>query len=142
MLSKILSKNDCRECKFCCSFRRQSLWELPLFDWREPLDLLPFYKTNNPNEEVPCPYLEDGKGCTLSNEKKPFDCKIWPLRVVSTKDNSELKIVLTPTCKAINKIPLEKIREFVNLELKNTILSYAKNHPEIVKEDSDFFLKI
>lgn len=142
MLSKILSKNDCRECKFCCSFRRQSLWELPLFDWRKPLDLLPLYKTENPDEEVPCPYLEDGKGCTLSSEKKPFDCKIWPLRVVSSKENSELQIVLTPTCKAINKVPLEKIRELVNTELKETILSYAKEHPQIIKEDSDFFIKL
>lgn len=142
MLSKILSKNDCRECKFCCSFRRQSLWELPLFDWREPLDLLPLYKTDDPDEEVPCPYLEDGKGCTLSAEKKPFDCKIWPLRVVSSKENSELQIVLTPTCKAINKVPLEKIRELVNTELKDVILSYAKEHPEIIKNDSEFFIKL
>ena len=31
MLSKILSKTSCAACKFCCSFRRQSLWETPLF---------------------------------------------------------------------------------------------------------------
>ena len=31
MLSSILSKSDCAECKFCCSFRRQSLWETPVF---------------------------------------------------------------------------------------------------------------
>ncbi|MBQ5491897.1 MAG: hypothetical protein IIT68_07565, partial [Treponema sp.] len=31
MLSKILSKSDCASCKFCCSFRRKSLWETPLF---------------------------------------------------------------------------------------------------------------
>jgi len=27
MLSKILSRKTCASCKFCCSFRRQSLWE-------------------------------------------------------------------------------------------------------------------
>lgn len=32
MLSKILKKSDCASCRFCCSFRRQSLWETPLFD--------------------------------------------------------------------------------------------------------------
>ena len=31
MLSSILSKSDCAACKFCCSFRRQSLWETPIF---------------------------------------------------------------------------------------------------------------
>ena len=31
MLSTILSKKQCAACKFCCSFRRQSLWETPLF---------------------------------------------------------------------------------------------------------------
>ena len=31
MLSKILSKSECASCKFCCSFRRKSLWETPIF---------------------------------------------------------------------------------------------------------------
>ena len=35
MLSKILSKEECASCKFCCSFRRQSLWETPLFDEKQ-----------------------------------------------------------------------------------------------------------
>ena len=32
MLSSILAKTDCAACKFCCSFRRSSLWETPVFD--------------------------------------------------------------------------------------------------------------
>lgn len=31
MLSKVLEKSTCAKCKFCCSFRRCSLWETPLF---------------------------------------------------------------------------------------------------------------
>lgn len=142
MLSKILSKQECAKCKFCCSFRRQSLWETPVFEWREKMDLLPLYKTQNPDEEVRCLYLEDGKGCTLSPQKKPFDCKIWPLRVVKTAASNELKIVLEPTCPALQKIPLSQIKDFVNSELKETILEYANSHPEIVKEDSEFFIKL
>lgn len=150
MLSILLSKSECAACKFCCSFRRQSLWETPVFEWRERLDLLPQYKTDDPEEEVPCPYLVDGKGCTLSDDKKPFDCKIWPLRVVHSKDDENpalspaknLRIVLEPTCPAISKLPLEQVRNFVNTELKEKILSYASEHPEIVKEDSDFFIKL
>lgn len=142
MLSKILSKQECAKCKFCCSFRRQSLWETPVFEWREKMDLLPLYKTQNPDEEVRCLYLEDGKGCTLSLQKKPFDCKIWPLRVVKSPASNELEIVLEPTCPALQKLPLSQIKDFVNSELKETILEYANSHPEIVKEDSDFFIKL
>ena len=31
MLSKVLKKSTCADCRFCCSFRRCSLWETPLF---------------------------------------------------------------------------------------------------------------
>lgn len=141
MLSKILSKSECAACKFCCSFRRQSLWETPVFEWRERLNLLPKYKTDDPEEEVPCPYLVDGTGCSLSDDKKPFDCKIWPLRVIKNANN-ELQIVLEPTCPAISKLPLEQVRSFVNSDLKEKILSYTSEHPEIVKENSDFFIKL
>ena len=35
MLSKVLSKETCAKCRFCCSFRRCSLWETPLFPKNE-----------------------------------------------------------------------------------------------------------
>ncbi len=161
MLTKILSKNDCAKCKFCCSFRRQSLWETPVFDEETKfklekeypqakfikrndfytINLSENYKTDNPEEEAACPFLKDGTGCTLNNDDKPFDCKIWPLRIIKSQNN-ELKIVLTPTCQAINKISLETVKDFVNSDLKEKIFDYAKNHPEIIKDDSDFFTKL
>lgn len=164
MLKKILSPSDCASCKFCCSFRRQSLWETPIFteDSKEKLsnlypfakfrpitisplkqsfftiDLLNSYQTNDPEEEAPCPFLKDGTGCILPQNLKPFDCSIWPLRVVKSS-SQDLSIVLTPTCKAINKLPLETVSSFVHNELEKNILSYAKNHPEIIKDNSSFF---
>ena len=39
MLSKVLKKETCAECRFCCSFRRCSLWETPLFP-KEVMDSL------------------------------------------------------------------------------------------------------
>ena len=39
MLSKVLKKETCAECRFCCSFRRCSLWETPLFS-KEVMDSL------------------------------------------------------------------------------------------------------
>ena len=31
MLSKVLTKETCKNCKFCCVFKKESLWELPVF---------------------------------------------------------------------------------------------------------------
>ncbi len=104
MLSKVLEKSTCAKCKFCCSFRRCSLWETPLFpentveklerhgsyqfDMNDDngkygrMHLQDSYNTDDENEEVPCFFLDPDKGCTLSYEDKPFDCKIWPLRIM------------------------------------------------------------
>ncbi|MBR3535622.1 MAG: hypothetical protein IKN85_07335 [Oscillospiraceae bacterium] len=79
MLSKVLKKEVCAECRFCCSFRTQSLWELPKLsaqfmekyktksDGSEiryivsekgdgVTDLRDCYQTDDPSEEVPCPF--------------------------------------------------------------------------------------
>lgn len=108
MLSKILSKETCAGCKFCCSFRRCSLWETPLFpeetvkrlggrfniEKRDgysygKMDFSESYTTDNPEEEAACQYLNPQSGCTLSYEDKPFDCKIWPLRIMRKKNSDE-----------------------------------------------------
>lgn len=168
MLSSILSKRECAECKFCCSFRRKSLWETPVFTKKETeklqrlysgvqfrpvgnnsftFDISGKYKTDDSEEEAPCPFLDSKKGCILHEELKPFDCKIWPLRAVKIKadDSSgaeKLAVALTPTCPAINKVPLEKVRELVNSGLGKKILAAARQNPDMVKEYSDFFCAI
>ena len=157
MLSGLLNKNDCASCRFCCSFRRTSLWEVPIFTKenidainadtllnsdalliteKEGLtcavyDLAGDYKTDDPNEEVPCPYLGE-KGCVLSEDEKPFDCKIWTLHVMN-KDN-EIVIALTPTCPIINKTDFETVKKYVDDNLGNLIIGYAKDHPYLIKE--------
>jgi Fe-S-cluster containining protein len=180
MLSSILKKSDCAACKFCCSFKRTSLWETPIFSKEDveklsalypqakfrpinkdsqkntsfTIDISNDYKTNNPDEEAPCPFLNPHEGCILPQELKPFDCKIWPLRVVSLsskEENSEtpdctkhtkLAVALTPTCPAINKIPEEQVQKLVTSGIGKTILEYAKEHPDIIKEYSEFLSKI
>lgn len=167
MLSKILSKEDCAKCKFCCSFRRQSLWETPIFDKRTKemaeklvegakfktlengfytIDLDNEYKTDDSEEEAKCPFLIDGKGCVLPFEIKPFDCSIWPFRVIKNHENKN-EVVLTPTCPAVNKIPMESIKKFAKEEISEEILKYAENHPEIIKNEiekdgKDFFIRL
>ena len=192
MLSSILKKEDCASCRFCCSFRRQSLWETPLFDedivcrLKElfpdavfkliaeessgcvrdvssatqtfsgtpqnflsaqntsgsqkkfyTFDISHAYKTADPEEEAPCPFLDTTKGCILPLGLKPFDCKIWPFRAVRKSDGT-LKVALTPTCPAINKVPREKILTLVQSGLGQQILDYATMHPAIVKAQTEF----
>ena len=150
MLSKILSKTSCAACKFCCSFRRQSLWETPLFpqevaekmsreneygvvgEFRDGQIILGGYKTDDPEEEVPCTFLDPQKGCILKPEDKPFDCSIWPLRIMN-KDG-ELVIALTPTCPSIGAVPSQALVNLVQDGLGDKIFEYAKTHPEIIKE--------
>lgn len=166
MLSAILSKSDCANCKFCCSFRRQSLWETPIFTKSNleeikklfpnvkfktistctgaafTFDISDKYLTNDSKEEVPCPFLDSKKGCILPPELKPFDCKIWPLRVVSKQKTENLEIALTPTCPAINKVPFEKVCQTVNESLREKIISYANENPAIIKEKTEFLSNI
>ena len=162
MLSSILAKSDCAACKFCCSFRRTSLWETPVIPAEDipklqelfpnakfrqagkesyTFDLTSSYKTNDPAEEALCPFLDPERGCALPPDLKPFECKIWPLRAVRRQDNS-LAIALTPTCPAINKVPEEKVRQLAASGLGKTILDYAEGHPDIIKEASEFLSNI
>ena len=155
MLSKILSRKTCAACKFCCSFRRQSLWETPLFppevveklskpneygvvgEFRDGQIILGGYRTADPEEEVSCTFLNPERGCILKPEDKPFDCSIWPLRIM--RKDGELVIALTPTCPSIGATPRPELIELVKNGLGETILEYAKTHPYIVKEYREGF---
>lgn len=155
MLSQVLSKSTCAACKFCCSFRRQSLWETPLFppEIAEKLSqpneygvvgefcdgqiIIGGYRTNDPEEEVPCTFLNQQKGCILKGEDKPFDCSIWPLRVM--RKEGKLVIALTPTCHAIGPTASAELTELVKSGLGEKILEYAQAHPYIVKEYREGF---
>lgn len=155
MLSSILSKTTCAACKFCCSFRRQSLWETPLFppgvaeklskpneygvvgEFRDGQIILGGYRTDDSEEEVPCTFLDPQKGCILKGEDKPFDCSIWPLRIMDK--NGKLVIALTPTCPAIGAVPNQALIDLVKNGLGEQIFEYVKTHPYIVKEYREGF---
>jgi len=165
MLTPILDKKTCAACRFCCSFRRVSMWETPIFT-AENLDAIrtshPAYQkelktferdgiiyatydlsgkfmTENPEEEVPCPFLDPSRGCILTREEKPWDCKIWPLRVVKPAKGDPF-IALTPTCQAINGLDAGTVRTFVKT-LEKALLLYAEKHPYLYKSDMEGFLK-
>lgn len=164
MLKSVLKSEECASCRFCCSFRRQSLWELP----RLPMDYADKYKTNylgekitydvidengqkylvtglsdkyktdDSEEEVPCPFLNPASGCTLPDNDKPFECKAWPLRYMRLADNS-LKVCLTPTCPAINKVDIDILKEKTKESWGDEIKLYAHENPYIIKDYKDGF---
>jgi len=166
MLTPILTKKECAACRFCCSFRKASMWETPIFTAENldairaahpeflgelntfeyggslyaSYDLSGKYSSDNPEEEVPCPFLDPERGCTLSAEEKPFDCKIWPLRVVKPSDGRPY-VSLTPTCPAVNRLDIEFVKSFVRGSLEKEILLYAEKHPRLYKTDRNGFLK-
>ena len=159
MLSKILSKETCGQCRFCCAFRRCSLWETPYFE-KKVVDkysghelvfntfkmndleygMLNYegkYHTNDSEEEAKCGFLCSETGCVLNDEEKPFDCKIWPLRIM--RKDEKLVIALTPTCPAINKYSSMDMKNFVEEGIGDVIYEYAMAHPYIIKEYRDGF---
>ena len=155
MLSSVLSREECAKCRFCCSFRRQSLWETPLFDSETvsrltekypsakfkpragafTIDIDDKYETDDPEEEALCPF--NVNGCVLDSADKPFDCSIWPLRVMSA--DGGLAICLTPTCPVISGKPTDVMRELAAGEVGDKVIDYAAAHPEMIKEYKEGF---
>ena len=165
MLSGILNKEDCANCRFCCSFRRVSLWELPKLpesflekygsnlrgekvnyiinrtdDERWAVtDLTGSYRTDDPDEEAPCPFLDPEKGCTLPPEDKPFECSAWPLRYMKMPDGTR-KVCLTPTCPSMNRIDTDILKEAVRTKWGRIIRDQAQKTPYIVQDYKDGYI--
>ena len=120
MLKNVLSREDCAKCRFCCSFRRQSLGLTPCFaketvaeirrlfpdarfktlpNGATTIDIDDKYLTDDSQEEALCPF--NRKGCILPAHLKPFDCELWPFRLMKRGD--ELTLALVPTCPWIEK---------------------------------------
>ncbi|MBR4009174.1 hypothetical protein [Fibrobacter sp.] len=105
--------------------------------FRDGQIILGGYRTDDPEEEVPCTFLDPQKGCILKGEDKPFDCSIWPLRIMDK--GGKLVIALTPTCPVIGATPDKALVDLVQGGLGETIFEYAKTHPYIVKEYREGF---
>jgi hypothetical protein len=103
MLNRILSEKDCAECRLCCNFYEHEIWEAPIVGDEICYDEKGLYF---------CPELGEN-GCKLGNDK-PFDCKLWPFRVM--KFGEAVVVALSPLCKKVNEKPLSELAEFVHDE--------------------------
>lgn len=147
MLTDILSRSQCAECRVCCVFDRSDVWEMPLIT----PELAEILKTDYPDIKLKklsenascqvtnaefdkeglcsCPLLTE-KGCALG-ENKPFDCRIWPFRVM--RKGNLLLLTLSPVCESVSSLSVKKVSEFVP-EIAPKILEEVKRNPEMVKE--------
>ncbi len=144
MLKKILSPETCGKCRVCCVFDKDDVWEIPLIskeihnnikNARPELELIPrgensyvFDMKFKDDGLTYCPALSE-TGCTLG-ENKPFDCRIWPLRVM--KKGDDIVITISPVCESVNPDDLG-VKAFVN-EIAPIIFAEAEKNPDIIKE--------
>lgn len=163
MISKVLSRDACKNCKFCCVFLKDSLWELPVFPketyeriiandktkekyfekiyidddtFYVKMKLEDKYLTDANDETVPCIFLDENHGCTLNDEDKPLECKIWPLRVMDKDDN--LIIAFETICPELGETPSKDIKKLVE-EIKQDIKEYTSKYPFIAKPYDEMF---
>ena len=146
MLKEILSPKTCAKCRLCCSFDRDDSWENPVISEKtaeivkeqcKKGELLPYGEKSyrfalsfNGEGLAYCPALTE-KGCCLDDNAKPFDCKIWPYRVMRKGD--KLVIVLSPVCESMTAMDFSKTKAFGE-KIAKEIFMQAEENPDIIKE--------
>ncbi len=144
MLKKILGSDSCKSCRVCCGFDENDKWEIPLIfsELRDKVEdrlgsrLIPrgneyvFDMEFDGDKVIYCPALGEN-GCTLG-ELKPFDCLIWPFRVNRL---GEYKVItVSPVCKSVSSLPLERLTRFVSEDgFARKLFDAADKHPDMVK---------
>lgn len=144
MVKKLLSAECCGQCRICCGFTRDDIWEIPLIFWENHIavedklgtKLIPrgkefVFDMNFDNGEISyCPALSEN-GCTLG-KLKPFDCAVWPFRV--NRLGNKRVITVSPVCEAVFSLPLKELSEFVHTDgFAQKLFAEAERHPDIIK---------
>lgn len=146
MLKRILSPETCARCRICCGFDSTDLWEMPVLpeetvlEMRQKEPTLALCPSGN-EETFAVPALETGElytcpmlgemGC-LMGEDKPFDCKIWPFRLMRDEFGT-LRIAVAAYCPGLQKYTDKALRTFLGEGLAEKILAYGAVHPAHVK---------
>ena len=145
MLKKILDPKCCAKCRLCCVFDRYDAWETPVFT-EEQCGRIRAVKPDTPfvskdggfilrvtefdeNGLFTCPELTE-TGCMIGDDK-PFDCRIWPYRIMFV--GGRRAIVIASNCEEMFDRPLSELVGFLKKGLADEIFAYADLHPEIVK---------
>lgn len=153
MLTKLLSRATCADCQLCCVFDRYDVWETPILSEeirQKAEELLPdaefirkgkesyLFRIRELDEDdlFRCPLLDPAKGCMMGTEK-PFDCKIWPFRIMEL--GGRQAITIAPICDAMTAQPIGILLDFLKEGLADTIFEYAAQHPDVVKPYDEMY---
>ena len=147
MLSEVLEKQKCAECKICCEFDREDEWETPVInkylkeklesEGQKIFEINGCYKYDlefEGDETRFCPFHNKKIGCVLDDENKPFDCKIWPIRVMS--DSGKKVIAIAKLCPNFSGSKKDVIN-LLQSGLKDKIKNYIDNNPYVINELKD-----
>ena len=75
-------------------------------------------------------------GCGLLEQDKPFDCKVWPFRLMRTA-NGTVCISISDLCTGVQLHEVEQLQAFLREGLAETMFTYAKAHPDHIHEWHD-----
>lgn len=135
MLKSVLSGEQCAKCRICCSFVKDDAWEAPTL--RNPDTKQKYraeYNFKDETEILLCPMLDEKTGCTLG-ENKPFECKIWPLRVFEI--DGKIRIGISEVCPAFTKEDDGKLIKLLAEGLYEKIVGEFRDNPEIIRKYSE-----
>ncbi len=150
MLTSFINAADCASCKLCCNFCQASAWETPYLDESTvtlfqklniPLThrtdgspcLALMYHTSQPDEVCNCPLLDASNGCKLPRNQRPFECRVWPLRMMYD-EQGKLCMACYKHCPALSSP--EKINlliQYAHETLLPLMRQYAYNYPKSVR---------
>ncbi len=155
MLKKVLEKSTCANCKICCEFEKSDEWEIPVINKNlklqldnkgiKTVEIDGCYKYDlefEGDETKFCPFHSKKTGCVLDDENKPFDCKIWPLRVMN--NNGKKVLAIAKLCPNFSS-SYESIRNLLKSGLKDEIVEYINKNPYIIndlKDDYEVLLEL
>lgn len=146
MLEQILTKEECAACRLCCKFDSYGLWQTPVICQELASRILQEYAPQikfvrrdehflmkmekEPEADLyNCPLLDDEHGCIMGSDK-PFDCEIFPFRVMNL--NGTKVLTLSPECPVANKKCFDDVCTTA-LKVAPYAFSTADAHPELVK---------
>ena len=146
MLEHILSKEECAACRLCCKFDSYDLWQTPVISQSLASRILQEYSpeirfirrdehflmkmTREPEADLYyCPLLDHERGCIMGDDK-PFDCEIFPFRVMNL--NGTLVLTLSPECPVVNSKCFDDVCKAA-LETAGYAFECAHDSPELVK---------
>lgn len=154
MLTEFISAEQCANCRLCCNFHRSSAWESPslhpeLADRLRQMGIplkkreerpgcsaetfeLHFH-SQNPEKSALCPLL-GSEGCILPRKERPFECLIWPLRLMFSPEGIPSIALYNAGCPAV-LLPKdrEKLIQFAAGPLLPTLRRYAASFPSVIR---------